>query len=84
MYSGEAAVEAVRKHDYAIVLMDGGIRSGLDVLKAISLGAKGVMIGRAWAFALGAGGQHTVSTALGRLRAELRTAMMLTGRTDLK
>ena len=75
-------VEAVGKK--TVVMMDGGIRSGMDVLKALSLGAQACLIGRAWAFALGAGGQHTVSTALGRLRAELRTAMMLTGRTDLK
>jgi L-lactate dehydrogenase (cytochrome) len=75
-------VEAVG--DKTTVLMDGGVRSGLDVLKAMSLGAKGVLIGRAWAFALGAGGEATVSAALARLKAELRTAMMLTGRTDLK
>jgi len=75
-------VEAVG--DSTTVLMDGGIRSGLDVLKAISLGAKGVLIGRAWAFALGAGGESTVAAALARLKAELRTAMMLTGRLDLK
>ena len=77
-----AIVDAVG--DQTTVLMDGGIRSGLDVLKAMSLGAKGVLVGRAWAFALGAGGQTTVAQAMARLKAELRTAMMLTGRTSLK
>ena len=61
------------------VLMDGGIRSGLDVLKALALGAKGVMLGRAWAYALGASGEHGVAEMLALFRAELRTAMVLTG-----
>ncbi len=61
------------------VLMDGGIRSGLDVLKALSLGAKACFIGRAWAYALGAGGRPMVAKMLGTLRAELSTAMVLTG-----
>ncbi|MCX7585105.1 L-lactate dehydrogenase [Phenylobacterium sp. 58.2.17] len=61
------------------VLMDGGIRSGLDVLKALSLGAKACFVGRAWAYALGAGGRPMVSKMLGTLRAELSTAMVLTG-----
>ncbi|MBP6877136.1 MAG: L-lactate dehydrogenase [Phenylobacterium sp.] len=63
------------------VLMDGGIRSGLDVLKALSLGAKACFIGRAWAYALGAGGRPMVAKMLGTLRAELSTAMVLTGCT---
>ncbi|KQW72141.1 alpha-hydroxy-acid oxidizing enzyme [Phenylobacterium sp. Root77] len=61
------------------VFMDGGIRSGLDVLKALSLGAKACFIGRAWAYALGAGGRPMVAKMLGTLRAELATAMILTG-----
>lgn len=61
------------------VLMDGGIRSGLDVLKALSLGTKACFIGRAWAYALGAGGRPMVAKMLGTLRAELSTAMVLTG-----
>lgn len=65
------------------VLMDGGVRSGLDILKALALGAKGVMIGRAWAYALGAGGQPMIERMLGTLRAELSTAMILTGCTDV-
>lgn len=63
------------------VLMDGGVRSGLDVLKALSLGAKACLIGRAWAWALGSGGQPMVSRMLGTLRSELATAMTLTGCT---
>lgn len=61
------------------VFMDGGIRSGLDVLKALSLGAKACFIGRAWAYALGAGGRPMVAKMLGTLRSELATAMVLTG-----
>ena len=61
------------------VFMDGGVRSGLDVLKALSLGAKACFVGRPWAYALGAGGQPMISKMLGTLRSELATAMVLTG-----
>jgi L-lactate dehydrogenase (cytochrome) len=66
------------------VLMDGGVRSGLDVLKALSLGAKACLIGRAWAWALGAGGEAGVAHMLGLLRQELRMAMSLTGCVDVQ
>jgi L-lactate dehydrogenase (cytochrome) len=59
--------------------IDSGIRSGLDVLKALALGAKACFIGRAWAYALGAGGQAAVTQMLATLRAELEVAMTLTG-----
>jgi L-lactate dehydrogenase (cytochrome) len=65
------------------VYMDGGVRSGLDVLKAMALGAKACFVGRAWAYALGAGGQTQVARMLGILRAELAVAMILTGCTTV-
>jgi L-lactate dehydrogenase (cytochrome) len=61
------------------VLMDGGVRSGLDVLKAVTLGARACLIGRPWAFALAAQGEAGVAALLERMRAELVTAMQLTG-----
>ena len=65
------------------VLMDGGVRSGLDVLKALALGASACLIGRAWAWALGAGGEAGVAHMLTILRQELRVAMSLTGCVDV-
>lgn len=70
--------------DKLTVLMDGGVRSGLDVLKALALGAKGVLIGRAWAYALGGGGEAGVTAMLATMRRELEVAMMLTGCTDVR
>ena len=61
------------------VYLDGGVRSGLDVLKALALGAKACFVGRAWAYALGAGGEAQVAKMLGVLRSELAVAMVLTG-----
>jgi L-lactate dehydrogenase (cytochrome) len=61
------------------VFLDGGVRSGLDVLKALALGAKACFVGRAWAFSLAAGGEPMVTRMLETLRAELTTAMVLTG-----
>jgi L-lactate dehydrogenase (cytochrome) len=66
------------------VYMDGGVRSGLDVLKALALGAKACFVGRAWAYALGAGGEAQVRKMLDILRAELAVAMILTGCTDVR
>lgn len=66
------------------VLMDGGVRSGLDVLRALALGAQGCFLGRAWAYALAAQGAKGVSRALAIIRAELQVAMALTGCTDVK
>jgi L-lactate dehydrogenase (cytochrome) len=69
--------------DRTAVLMDGGVRSGLDVLKAMASGARACLIGRAWAFALGAAGEAGVAHMLQILRQELRVAMALTGCTDV-
>ena len=65
--------------DWLTVLADGGVRSGLDVLKMLALGAKGVLIGRLWAFALAAGGEQAVAGMLDQLARELRAALALTG-----
>jgi L-lactate dehydrogenase (cytochrome) len=61
------------------VWMDGGIRSGQDVLKALALGASGTLIGRAFAFGLGAMGEPGVKLALEIIRRELDTTMALCG-----
>jgi 4-hydroxymandelate oxidase len=66
------------------ILMDGGVRRGLDVLKAIALGATAVQVGRPVLWGLAAGGQEGVEFALGLLRQELDLAMALAGCPDLK
>lgn len=63
------------------VLADGGIRSGLDVARMLALGADGVLIGRAWAYALAARGEVGVSHVLNLMAAEMKVAMALTGVT---
>jgi len=65
------------------VFMDGGIRSGLDLLKALALGAKACFVGRAWAYALAAAGESGVRDMLDILREELRVGMILTGCSDV-
>ena len=69
--------------DQIEVHIDGGIRSGQNVLKAISLGAKGTMIGRSYIHGLGAMGQAGVETALEVIRKELDTTMALCGERRL-
>jgi len=61
------------------VLFDGGVRSGQDVMRAIALGAKACMIGRAYIYGLGALGEQGVTEAIGLIRRELETTMALTG-----
>jgi L-lactate dehydrogenase (cytochrome) len=61
------------------VLMDGGIRRGSDIVKALSLGARGVLIGRAYAYGLGAAGGAGVTRAIDILRADLVRTLTLLG-----
>jgi L-lactate dehydrogenase (cytochrome) len=61
------------------ILADGGVRSGLDVVRMLALGANGVLLGRAWAYALGARGEAGVTHILKLIAAEMRIAMTLTG-----
>jgi L-lactate dehydrogenase (cytochrome) len=74
----EAVGERIEVH------LDGGIRSGQDVLKALALGAKGVYIGRPFLYGLGAGGRDGVSRALEIIRTELDVSMALCGRRDVR
>ncbi|WP_296615356.1 FMN-dependent L-lactate dehydrogenase LldD [Sphingomonas sp.] len=69
--------------DKLAILADGGVRSGLDVVRLLALGAKGVLLGRAWAYALAAGGEAGVRQMLGLIEAEMRVAMALTGLTRI-
>jgi L-lactate dehydrogenase (cytochrome) len=61
------------------VMFDGGIRSGQDVMRALALGAKSCMLGRAYAYGLGAGGQAGVAKAIDLIAKELTTTMGLCG-----
>ena len=63
--------------------MDGGIRSGQDILKAIALGAQATCIGRAFLYGLGAGGEAGVTKALEILHKELDMTMALCGHRDI-
>jgi len=66
------------------VWMDGGIRSGQDVLKAVALGAKGTLIGRSFLYGLGAMGEAGVTKALQIIAKELETTMAFCGHTDIR
>jgi L-lactate dehydrogenase (cytochrome) len=74
---------AERVGEALTVLVDGGVRSGLDVVRMLALGARGVLLGRAWAYALAAGGEAGVSQLLQLIDAEMRVAMSLTGATSI-
>ena len=70
--------------DQIEIHMDGGIRSGQDVLKALCLGAKGVYIGRPYLYGLGAMGKPGVSKVIEIIRKELDITMALCGERDVK
>jgi L-lactate dehydrogenase (cytochrome) len=60
-------------------LFDGGIRTGADIMRALALGARACLIGRAYVYGLGAGGKAGVSKAIDILKNELSVTMALTG-----
>jgi L-lactate dehydrogenase (cytochrome) len=84
--SSIAALPAVRDAvaGRMTIMLDGGVRSGLDVLRALALGADSILLGRAWAYALAARGEAGVSQMLAILKEELEVAMALTGQSDVR
>ena len=69
--------------DEVEVLVDGGVRTGLDVLKMVALGARAVLVGRPWAWAVAARGEAGVRHVLRVMKADLDTALGLTGQTSI-
>ena len=69
--------------DEVEVLADGGVRTGLDVVKMVALGARAVLVGRPWAWAVAARGQAGVRHMLEVMRADIDTALGLTGQTSI-
>jgi L-lactate dehydrogenase (cytochrome) len=76
-----AVVDAVG--DRVEVLADGGIRTGLDVVKMVALGARAVLIGRPWAWAVAGRGEAGVRHVLGVMKADIDTALGLTGHRSI-
>ena len=76
-----AVVDAVG--DEVEVLADGGVRTGLDVVKMVAMGARAVLVGRAWAWAVAARGEAGVRHVLDVMKADIDTALALTGQTSL-
>lgn len=66
------------------ILFDGGVRSGQDVVRALCLGANACMVGRAWAYALAAGGEMGVSRMLENFRYEVELTLALLGKTSVE
>jgi L-lactate dehydrogenase (cytochrome) len=69
--------------DQIPVLADGGVRNGLDVVKMLALGARAVLLGRAWAWSVAARGEVGVKHVLAVMRADIDVALALTGRTSV-
>jgi len=65
--------------DQTTLLVDGGIRSGQDLVRALALGAKAALVGRPWVMALAAGGEAALTRMLGLIKQDMRTALGLTG-----
>lgn len=65
------------------MMLDGGVRSGQDIMRALALGANACMIGRAYVYGLGAGGQKGVATAIDLMKKELSVTMALCGVTNI-
>jgi L-lactate dehydrogenase (cytochrome) len=65
--------------DRVTILSDSGVRNGRDVAKMLALGAHGVLLGRAWVYALASGGQEAIKELIGMLERELRVTMALAG-----
>jgi L-lactate dehydrogenase (cytochrome) len=76
-----AIIDAVG--DKVEVFFDSGIRTGIDIMKAMAMGAKGTMVGRAYIYGLGAGGEAGVTRALEILKSELDITMGLCGENDI-
>ncbi len=76
-----AVVDAVG--DRTEILADGGVRTGLDVVKFMAMGAKAVLLGRAWAWAVAAGGEEAVGNLLDVFKADIDTALGLTGQNSV-
>ena len=70
--------------DRVTVLADGGVRTGLDVVKMVAMGAEAVLVGRAWAWAVAARGERGVKHMLRVLKADMDTALGLTGQTSIR
>jgi 4-hydroxymandelate oxidase len=64
------------------VYVDGGVRTGVDILRALALGARAVLVGRPYLWALAIDGESGVRELIERFRAEFRNAMALAGQTD--
>jgi isopentenyl diphosphate isomerase/L-lactate dehydrogenase-like FMN-dependent dehydrogenase len=80
----DALVEVRDALPEAVVLMDGGIRSAADVLKAMALGADAVLLGRPYAYALAVGGQRGVEELLQNLMAEIDLSLALAGAHSIR